>query len=97
MAMNVSPAFSISLGLRPAARAYWAIFSQVVGNSGIAELPQMNPLAQLPARLRATSALPPVKIGIGFWIGRGPSVRFCTLKNLPLYVTLSSVHWRFMN
>jgi len=91
MAMNVSPAFSISLGFRPAARAYWAIFSQVVENSGIAELPQMKPLAQVPARFKAISALPPVKIGIGFWIGRGPSVRFCTLKNRPLCVTFSSV------
>jgi hypothetical protein len=42
----------------------------------MAELPQINPLAQVPARLRAISALPPVKIGICFWIGLGPMVRF---------------------
>jgi len=61
--MNVKPALVISFGLRPAARAYWEIFSQVTENSGIAELPQIKPLAQVPARLSAVSALPPVQIG----------------------------------
>ena len=64
---------------------------------GIAELPQIKPLAQVPARLREISALPPVKIGIVFWIGRGPIVRFCTLKNVPLCVTFSSAQRRFIN
>jgi len=53
----------MSLGFLPAARAYAETFSHVVGKSGMAELPQIKPLAQVPARLRAASALPPVQIG----------------------------------
>src|SRR2546423_15237060 len=63
--MKVRPAFVISFGLRPAARAYWEIFSHVTENSGIAELPQIKPFAHVPARLSAVSALPPVQSGGG--------------------------------
>ena len=54
---------SLTSSLRPAARAYWEIFSHVTENSGIAELPQIKPLAQVPARLSAISALPPLQMG----------------------------------